>query len=56
MAMTSILENAGMIVTEAGSWVVEFVGTINSQPLLQLFVILPLVGLGVGLIRRMIRL
>lgn len=43
-------------VTEAIKWVGSFVGAISSNPLLLVFVIVAFVGLGVGLIRRLVRL
>lgn len=54
--MAAILASAGEIVTEALSWVTETASTITSTPLILLFVLVAFVGLGVGLIRRMIRL
>ena len=54
MDMAAILESAGLIVTEGLSWVTETAGIITSTPLLLMFVVLGLVGLGVGLIRRII--
>lgn len=54
--MAAILSSAGDIVTEALSWVTETATTITSTPLILLFVLVAFVGLGVGLIRRMIRL
>lgn len=52
--MATILESAGLIVTEAISWVTEYVTLIVGQPLLLMFVVLGLVGTGVGIIRRII--
>ena len=54
--MAAILEIAGEIVTQTLSWVTETASTITSTPLILLFVLVAFVGLGVGLIRRMIRL
>lgn len=54
--MAAILASAGEIVTEALSWVTETAATITSTPLILLFVLVAFVGLGVGLIRRMIQL
>lgn len=56
VTMDAILTNIGSVVTQAISWVTSFVGVITSNPLLELFVITSFVGLGVGLIRRIIRL
>lgn len=52
--MATILESAGLIVTEALSWLTETVTTVVGSPLLLMFVILGLVGTGVGLMRRII--
>lgn len=54
--MTDILTNVTSIVTSAVSWVSSYVGAITSAPLIEAFVILSFVGLGVGLIRRLMRL
>lgn len=53
-SMASILASAGDIVTEALSWLTETVSTVVGSPLLLMFVILGLVGTGVGLMRRII--
>lgn len=52
--MATILESAGLIVTEALSWLTETVTTVVGSPLLLMFVVLGLVGTGVGLMRRII--
>ena len=52
--VASILESAGLIVTEALSWLTETATTVVGSPLLLMFVILGLVGTGVGLMRRII--
>lgn len=54
VTMQSILESAGLIVTEALGWLTETVTTVVGSPLLLMFVILGLVGTGVGLMRRII--
>lgn len=54
--LATILNAAGEIVTEALSWVSDVASTITSTPLILLFVLVAFVGLGVGLVRRMIRL
>lgn len=56
VTMATILENITSVVTSAISWVTSFVDLITGQPLLLLFVIVALVGLGVGLISRLIHL
>lgn len=52
--VATIVGNAGDIVTKGLSWVTQVVGLVTSNPLLLMFVILPLVGLGIGLFRRLI--
>lgn len=54
--MSDILTNVGLIVTSGITWVSSYVGAITSNPLIEMFVIISMVGLGVGLIRRLIRL
>ena len=53
-SMAAILTSAGDIVTEALSWLTETVSTVVGSPLLLMFVVLGLVGTGVGLMRRII--
>lgn len=55
-AIEVILTSVSSVVSSAVTWMGSFLSTITSNPLLLLFVIIPFVGLGVGLIRRMIRL
>lgn len=54
VTMSAILTSAGDIVTEALTWLTETVNTVVGSPLLLMFVILGLVGTGVGLMRRII--
>lgn len=54
--MAEILSNVTLLVTEAIDWITAFVGVITGQPLLLMFVVVAFVGLGVGLIKRLIRL
>lgn len=54
--MSSIIADVTSIVTAAITWVTSFVGTITSNPLILMFVLISFVGLGVGLLRRLIRL
>ena len=56
VAIATILSNVSALVTEAIKWVSSFVGAITSNPLILMFVIVAFVGLGVGLIRRLVRL
>ena len=56
VAIATILSNVSALVTESIKWVGSFVGAITSNPLILMFVIVAFVGLGVGLIRRLVRL
>ena len=51
-----IISYAGSIVTGAVTWMGKFLATITADgnEILLLFVLLPLVGLGIGLCRRML--
>lgn len=54
--MAAIIGDVTTIVNSAVTWVTTFVGAITGNPLILMFVIISFVGLGVGLIRRLIRL
>lgn len=54
--LASIIGDVGSLVTAAVSWIGSFVGAITGNPLILMFVIVGFVGLGVGLIKRLIRL
>lgn len=56
VTMSSILTSVGEMVTSAITWIGQFVTVITDNPLLLAFVIVAFVGLGVGLIRRLIRM
>ena len=55
VTIATIVGNVTTLVTEAIKWVGSFVGAITSNPLLLMFVIVAFVGLGVGLIKRLVR-
>lgn len=55
VTISTILGNVTTLVTEAIKWVGSYVGVITSNPLLLMFVIVAFVGLGVGLIKRLVR-
>lgn len=55
VTIATIVGNVTTLVTEAIKWVGSFVGAITSNPLLLMFVIVAFVGLGVGLIKRLLR-
>lgn len=56
VTVATIIANVTTIVTEAIKWVGQFVTVISANPLLLMFVIMGFVGLGVGLIKRIVRL
>ena len=53
--LAAILADAGSMVTSSVTWIGSFVGAITSNPLIEAFVIVSFVGLGVGLIQRLVR-
>lgn len=55
ITVSTILTNVSSLVTESVKWVSSFVGAITSNPLILAFVIVAFVGLGVGLIKRLVR-
>lgn len=54
--MSAIIADVNSLVTAAIGWVGDYVGVVTDNPLILMFVIVAFVGLGVGLIRRLIRL
>lgn len=54
--LSSMLTDIGTVVTQALTWVGQVATTITGNPLLLLFVVVAFVGLGVGLMKRIIRL
>lgn len=56
VTVATIIANVTSIVTAAVGWVGQFVTLITGNPLLLMFVISGFAGLGVGLIKRIIRL
>lgn len=54
--MSALLEAVGSVVTEAVGWMGEFATAITSNTILTLGVVaVPLCGLGVGLLSRLLR-
>lgn len=53
--LAAILADAGSMVTSSVNWIGSFAGAITSNPLIEAFVIVSFVGLGVGLIQRLVR-
>ena len=56
VTMATIITDISSIVTAAIGWVGDFIEGIVAQPLLMIFICIPLVGLAIGLIKRMIQL
>lgn len=52
-SFSAIVADVGSIVTGSISWIGSFVGAITSHPLLLLIAVIPLVGLGAGLLKRL---
>lgn len=52
--MTDIINHVGSVVTGAVSWLGSFATAITANPIIEFFVIMSAVGLGVGLLRRLI--
>ena len=54
-AITGIMEQAGEVVTGAFGWVSTAISAITSNPLILMCVLLPFVGLGISLVRKLIK-
>lgn len=54
--LATILADVSSIVTSALSWASSVVTFIIANPIVMIFVLIPLVGLGIGMVRRMISL
>lgn len=52
--LSSIIADIGSVFTAAIGWVATVGSTITSTPILMLYAGIPLVGLGVGLFRRLL--
>lgn len=52
--MAQIITQIGAVFTAAIGWVTEVAETVSGEPILLMFAIIPLVGLGVGLFRRLL--
>jgi len=53
--MGDIISTVSEVVTAAAAWAAQFGNMIVTTPILLLFVCIPLVGLGVGLFKRLLR-
>lgn len=56
ITISTILGNVTSVVTSAVSWMGSFATFVVDNPLVLLFVLIPLVGLGIGLFRRLLSL
>lgn len=56
MAVGDILSSAGTVVTSAFGWVSTAVTAVTSNPLILTSAVLGLVGLGIGITRRLLKL
>lgn len=52
--MSAIITSVGSVVTAAVGWVGQFVTVVEDNPIILLFTVLPLVGLGIGLLKRLL--
>lgn len=55
VTMATILDSVGLVVTEGLDWLTQTVTTVSGQPLLLMFVVIGLIGTGIGLMLRIIR-
>lgn len=55
LTITNIMTSAGEVVTGAFGWVSTAVNAILSNPLILMCTLLPFVGLGITLVRKLIR-
>ena len=55
VTIASLLSSVGSLFEAAMGWAAKVGTTITGNPLLLMFVIVPLVGLGVGLFKRLLR-
>ena len=53
VTVATILESVGTLFTSAMSWAGSVITTIVGNPLLLIFATLSLVGLGIGIVRRL---
>lgn len=54
--ISTVLTAIGSVVTQAVTWAGDVVDFIAENPLIMVFVSIPLVGLGIGMVKRMISL
>lgn len=56
MTLSTILSDVSSVVTQALTWAGSVVTFIQSNPIVMIFVLVPLIGLGIGMVKRMISL
>lgn len=56
VTLATLLTDVTSIFTAAVGWVGTVASTIEAEPLVLIFVLLPLVGVGVGLFRRLLNI
>lgn len=54
--MTALLQDVSLVVAATVDWIQSFVNVCMSVPLILLFITFPLVGYGIGLLKRIIHL
>lgn len=54
--MADIISAVGSVVTAAVGWISQFVTVITGNPILLIGIVVSFVGLGVGLIKRLMRI
>lgn len=54
VSVASLIGNVGEIFSAALGWVADVASTITGNPLLLIFCILPICGIGIGMFRRLL--
>ena len=54
VTISTILESVGSVFTSAIDWVGDVATTITGEPILLLFTVLPLCGIGIGMFKRLL--
>lgn len=55
ITLSTILSDVGSMFSSAISWAGDVADTIVSNPIMLVFCVVPLVGLGIGIFKRLIR-
>lgn len=56
ITMATVITDVGSIITASANWITSAVSTVMSSPVLEFFLFVNFVGLGIGLFRRMTRI